>query len=459
MRQKKFISIIYLTTACFLFLLPLYLLINGGILPKAFYGVVMLSGILILYASFRFRKSENFRHKALHTGLAVLMLCYLVGETVTNSLIFTKRMPAEIPAMDLGFGVFNGPCAEYDSARGFRWTGDAPRISKIINNHIVYDRNFKINNRDFYFNRDYTYKKDDSLTKRYLVFGDSFSSGEYLEKPWPVRFNEIAGPGLELYSFCINGGGLFNWYSTFFKEVVPNYEFDGIIFAVFANDLERDFFVMQHEPSTGYTGYLDTVPDSWQDIKNHFSDRLNTYATYLPDSVIDLKRSEAIRFAEQRFLIKPDTYAFGSLISLPFLVLRNLGFRKFLDSNFSDVATDYDPGIIESSLGKKKSGMLREMVTWCRANDKQVIMSTVPYEPALQHLENGKELSQMAVCKAVSNHFELPFFDGMSCFSELDKKKKTACFLPFDIHWSQEGSDVFADEFFRFFKDNVQLPD
>jgi len=449
---KKVVVPIYLFSSLFILILTLTAWINGGMFPAIFYLMVMAIGIIIGVVGLRLR-TQAFEARGIHLFLVFFLLIYTVCESFVNFIIITKRESVEIPIQDLGFGAFNGPCADYDNIRGFRWNGEAPRISKIINNHVVYDHYFHLNEQGFYFDIDFKKIKSDSLSKRLIVLGDSFTSGEYLEKPWPVRFNELSGSDKKLYSFSVNGGGLFNWYSIFFNEIVSHYEFDGIILPVFGNDLQRDFFVMDHGPEVGLTGYLDTIPSSWQDVQDYFSEQLKPYATYMTDSLINQKKDEAIRFSEQQFRFAPDIYLFALAISTPVRMSQDNKFKKFLQDQIIDESITNDHELIERELGTDKLRMMEEIIHYCEVNEKEMIIATLPYEPGYQYLDKGQEFKHAAVCKAICRRYDLLFFDGVAIYDDLDKKSLSECFLPFDVHWSQKGSDVFAREFHAFMKD------
>ncbi len=62
-----------------------------------------------------------------------------------------------------------------------------------------------------------------------------------------VPATSTGGRAIELFNFSTGGGGLANWWSVVLRHIKPRgYELDGIIFAVWGNDLHRTFTIADH---------------------------------------------------------------------------------------------------------------------------------------------------------------------------------------------------------------------
>ena len=140
------------------------------------------------------------------------------------------------------------------------------------NNEIIWDQKIKCNNVGYISKRDYTYKKNKKKTKRYIVLGDSFSSAEFNDQSWVDYVQDnLKGTNIELYSFSLSGIGLQNWYNIYFKEILPKYEFDGIIFAFLSSDWQRPFTIFHTDSKDNILiGGFDPPPLSLKEFNTHY---------------------------------------------------------------------------------------------------------------------------------------------------------------------------------------------
>lgn len=429
------------------------LLGSYSILPVGFYLLLIVLGATLLTTGIHlWTRRSGKPNGILIWALTGLMAAYAVTEITMNIRAVVGHLPPPASSPDLGFGAFNGPCAEYDTVRGYRWTNPEIRMFKMVNRELVYDNIFRINAQGYFFPRDYTPKRKREGAKRYLVLGDSFSSAEYLRVPWTVRADSLLGQDPEIYSFSVDGGGLYNWHRIFFKEIVPVYEFDGIVLAVFGNDLEREFFVMHHMEDTGYTGYLPEVPSGKEELIQNFADALMPYAGYLPDSVMDalIDRNPE---TEPRQL--PDVYALKTLMAAPANLFTNMRFKRFLSGMLVPAGNPVSVEEARTGLGPARYERVMDIIDYCQRHGKDVVIATLPYQPALPYAARGKILRYYAYCQTIARTRDTGYFDGTSGFLSLSSQEQKLCFLPYDIHWSQQGSDYFAEQFAGFLRNRV----
>lgn len=429
------------------------LLDNSSNLPAGFYLLLITLGIFLLISGIRLSgQRTRLPHGLGIWVLTALLAIYTVSEITLNIRALAGHLPPPSSVPDLGFGAFNGPCAEYDSVRGYRWTKQQIRMFKMVNQELVYDNSFQINAQGYFFPSEYIPDKPREGGKRYLVLGDSFTSAEYLKTPWTVRADSLLGRDTELYSFSLDGGGLFNWHSMFFREIVPTYDFDGIVLAVFGNDLERDFFVMHHEEATGYTGYLSDIPETTEELKQKYGNALMPYAGYLSDSAMDAMVKQT---TEAQFVRIPQLYALISLISIPARLFNQWQFQRFLNDMLVPSAVTFSPEEVRQGIGAARYEKIMDIIRYCQQHQKDVIIATIPYEAAIPYALRGSSLRYYAFCQTIAQSENIGFFDGTAPFVSLNRRDLKLCFLPYDIHWSQQGSDYFAEKFSTYLRNRV----
>lgn len=360
---------------------------------------------------------------------------------------------------DGSFGMFNHPCAVYDPVCGYRWIPGETRTAKIVEGTLVFDQLFSPNKQGFLSPDDFKPEKSDSSVFRYIVFGDSFTAAEFLETPWPHEvqdyINRHYGGSIELYSFAIDGGGLVNWHQTFLKEVLPHYDFDGVILAIFGNDLDRKFFAMHHTDSLMYNQYFDSPPASLDVLEQSYLDSMHQTAVFYSDNQIDsilLARLQANRKKGVSFE-KPDFYFSKRLLKLAYTMQhlwKKKQFEKQYFSKKSYLDSLYQDDFVQQLIAPDKMGLIQEIADSCHARNAGLIFTVLPYKEAIRDGETGDFHSISLETMGLAEHFGGSFFDGESIFYGLEADTLDACFLPYDVHWSQKGSSRFARKFAAF---------
>lgn len=108
-----------------------------------------------------------------------------------------------------------------------------------------------------------------------------------------------------------------------------------------------------------------------------------------------------------------------------------------------------------TGLGTSRYEKLMDIIEYCQQRGKDVIIATIPYQPAIPHAARGSILRYYAYCQAIARARNTGYFDGTSAFVQLTSQEQKSCFLPHDIHWSQEGSDYFAEQFSHYLQNRV----
>lgn len=353
-------------------------------------------------------------------SLSILMWAYPLGELVW----YLKTPPQQVTG-------YNKACAEPDSIRGYRWTANEIRYFKTAAGETVFDNYFRTNNHGWVMRQDYEYRKPDIGTKRWMLLGDSFSTGIMLQTNVADRIQKSMNADslwdAQIYSFAVDGGGIVNWYQTFFGEIVPEYEFDGIVLAVYEDNLYRDLMVQQVVPGKSFLGRTDLL--DWSagvpDFANAsgFDKRRQVFSDDEINHVLQNPPRKSFDWPLKNWLYQ--------MIKQPEATHR----QKRIPANSIER--------LKQKLGSLKFNMLSEMLTWCMENDKQVILASVPSRKLLADRQSGRQNWHQQEMGIISTHWIIPYFDGYSVYSGEATVDKY--WLKYDGHWNQQGSDLYAD--------------
>lgn len=360
-------------------------------------------------------------------SIAIMMWIYPLGELV----LYLKSKPQQVTG-------YNKESAEPDFVRGYRWTARKIRYFKTASGETIFDNYFSTNEQGWVMDNDYQYQKSGDGTKRWMLFGDSFSTGIMLDTNLPNRIQESMNRDSlshsEIYSFAVDGGGIMNWHRTFFKEVVPNYEFDGVVIAVFEDNLYRNLMVQQVKAGNSFLGRTDTLD----------------WSTGIPDFItLPTVNKRAMVYSDEeinRALNNPTKPPFDwplktwlyRLIKTP---KTNLDQQKTAAKNIDQ---------LKRKLGDVKFNMLDEILTWCKQNEKQVILTSVPSRALLSEREAGTKNWHQQEMKLISKNWGTTYFDGYDVFKGAEPGMVDKYWLKYDGHWNQQGSDLYADSLSKF---------
>lgn len=346
----------------------------------------------------------------------------------------------------------------FDSIRGFRFLPGEARTVLIMNDEIEFDTKFSINNVGVPSRRDYQKKKRKGV-KRYIVFGDSFTQGYFLGTNWPDRLNKtFEKDSIEFYNFAVDGGGLMNWHNTYFKEIVGQYAFDGIIIASYGNNLHRDFWVMypDYEKEMMRGGHISPIPSRTEEISGELIH--SGAGLYKTDEQIN----EALeKLIQREFQWKPlDTY-FLTFIKQR---VKNL-FRKTIvekeeekfDTKFlGQVQKKYDFDDFIERYGEEKHQLLDTLISHAKAHQKEIILVNIPdiktvtkskVEVLSDHERKTPANILVQEMMFLADHFETDYFNGYEIFQGKPKRELPQYWLNQDGHWNEKGSDLFAEKF------------
>ncbi len=418
MKQRVKYSIQFLVSFPFAIIGGSWLLHYSFLSPSFLLGVVCI--ILGFISTFLIKK------KSINTALVLsgIAYAYLIGEGITYGFHPFK-----------GESGFNEKCAVFDHVRGYRLTKDSIRVFRSGGGKMIYDNVFYPNNKGWLMHQDYNYPKADSSTKRWMILGDSFIAGIMLKDNLPNRVqktvNDSLGSGkIELYSFGIDGGGLMNWYSIFFKELVPRYDFDGLIIAPFEDNIYRDFMIMEVQ-NESFIGRIKKF--EWEADESFRKEQFNTLRSQrLLYSDMEINELDTKRLIPFNWPLKNR--------------LERLISKKALQkkSNRLDRSSVRDILSLQDEMGQQKYKLLDKILEWCQNNNKDVLLASIPSKFELMNQLSGKRNQHRVEMNIIADHYKLKHFDGYTVFEGLNEDEINTYWFKVDGHWNQKGSDRYS---------------
>lgn len=374
------------------------------------------------------------RRRIAYAGI-MLGLAYGVAE-----LLATTLYRATVPST---YWLYEGhaPEVRFDPKSGYRVTGPATRVAKFgraedpRRAHVEYVGAVEGNAQGFPDRDDFSAERTTKGARRLVVFGDSFSGGD-LPIRWPDRCEDAsrdAGAAADLLNFSHSGFGLANWHRMLTTIVAPEgYDVDGVVFAVWDNDLARRFYVCDMgEGSERLGGRV----QSWDpaDYPATREEALRWMAEWDGRAVPheDFERALAGEWTPPRawepFIAKTVVEALtprrgGSVAAVP-------------------------PGRLAAELADTSQGrglLVREIRDTLHAFQGTGRPAIVVRIPTLDDLLARRRAPPDDDSRAFANYLGAPFLDGTDAWFGLSEEEIRADWHERDVHWAQSGSDRFA---------------
>src|SRR5262249_30985787 len=144
----------------------------------------------------------------------------------------------------------------------------------------------------------------------------------------------------------------------FFKEILPNYEFDGIVIASFPGDFYREFSVAHATKSGVYFKRFTTIPKDNIDFAQNYLPKMDKHHDITNDAHLD---ALIHRYTQSSFIfLSVDLYALQGLRELYVQVMH----PKNREKGHSLIN-------VPRNLSEIQFQKLERMVKWCRENHKQ----------------------------------------------------------------------------------------
>nr|NIM61841.1 hypothetical protein [Acidobacteriota bacterium]NIQ84725.1 hypothetical protein [Acidobacteriota bacterium] len=277
------------------------------------------------------------------------------------------------------------------------------------------------NNLGFPDAHDFTPDRADPSTRRVAVFGDSYTAGYYVPRSWP-DLAEVAAPHIDFMNFAVDGGGLVNWWSVITRLVAPQeYELDAVIFAVFGDDLFREFSVYDdgYEAVDGRQVQFARVP-------------------LAPGRGLPASRSEARRHLQpvDRFhRVSPER--FDALLRGEWRPRSTRSVRPFFAARALELLRSTGGPEAGVAAGRRFQAVHYEMMEEIRAAlaPRGVPMLAV-YVPWRDELTGGPARYGSAdEVRRFAERIGADFLDGTGAFEDLDEDELESCWLKYDGHF------------------------
>ncbi len=356
-------------------------------------------------------------------------------------LIATTLYRATVPST---YWLFedHAPEVRFDPKSGYRVTGPATRVAKFgrakdpRRAEVEYVGAVGGNAQGFPDRDDFTPQRTPDRAgpgaRRLVVFGDSFSGGD-LAVRWPDRCEDAsreAGHAADLLNFSHSGFGLANWHRMLTTIVAPEgYDVDGVVFAVWDNDLARRFYVCDMgEGSERLGGRV----QSWDpaDYPATRDEALLSMATWDGRAVPreDFERALAGEWTPPRAWE-------------PFLAMSVV--KRLAPRRGGSVAA-VEPGRLAAELADTSAGrarLVREIRDTLHATGRPALVVRIP---TLDDLVAGRRSPPGDDARAFANYLGAPFLDGTEAWTGMTEADVRADWYERDPHWNQSGSDRFA---------------
>jgi len=344
-----------------------------------------------------------------------------------------------------GFWFFEdvGRTIQFDAVCGYRLTTTPSRVIGITHGIVEYVGTIRGNCQGFPDRDDFWPKRPQGSVRRIAVFGDSFTAGQFLGQNWPDRAEDLAREAakpIQLLNFAIYAGGLANWHRVLLGIVdFDRYEIDGLIFAVYGNDLWRTFYLADDRRAKQY---MQAFWPSWNPAT--YPARLEEARPYL-------------RPADNSYVLTPEEFERPLQGQWPRSVPRY--FKPILLTMAWRSALPYVPGIwrlalpdhihrtgpapLDSASLKYRDVMIQDIKHFCEARH---LRTTVAYIPDRAELLGEDRVSQaFADARDFARTLGARFLDGREIFEGMSRAEIRAHYLPYNGHWNQVGSNRFAE--------------
>lgn len=366
------------------------------------------------------------------TNLAIIFFTYLVFDVSVSALYFANILePPSYYSSSVWVFEDSGKTVHFDSVRGYTLTQTPSRWARVTRGTVEYVGVLRGNNQGFPDSGDFSANRRDGEGKRWAVFGDSFSAGQYLKKNWPDAAEELARfepSPITFLNFSIDGGGLANWWSILTRIVrAEQYEIDGIVFAVYPGNLRRKFTVSDHRGERGHArGRVSswdpsTYPVTLEGARPFFE---TPYASHIVssdqfDSFLNGTWSPPLHYDKRARLY------------LAWQVWNAI--QERLPKDPPEPFIDFD---------EDRKKLLMDIKDAISAMGIPVVVVHVPSK--LELLEGDLDPNLIKETRAFADLLGAQLIDGKKAFEGQDKEAIKSMWLPYDAHWGQGGSDRFA---------------
>jgi hypothetical protein len=313
---------------------------------------------------------------------------------------------------------------KFDPIAGFRLTTDVTLEARISNGVAEYVGSLHGNNKGFP-SRAFLPTRTDRRIRRYAVFGDSFSQGEFYVRNWPDYAENLTMDDvqpIQFLNFSLNATGLANWWSIIINEV-SNYDLDGVIFADFGNDLDRPFTMMHMADKKFRIGRLPfwdptLYPKTFDAAEPYLPDGERYFRYYIFDEPNFLRALSGEWHPDEWFVQQQYRAVESRLQSFP--------------------APTRPSGDDE----RWRQLMMADIAKWIATRKLDARVIYIPSRDELLARQSNSNYKLDA--QRFSQVIGASFYDGSNLYVGMNDDAIRAHFFPYDAHWNLAGADLFA---------------
>lgn len=412
------------------------------------------------------------------------VITFLVCELMLNLLLANGMLRMVHPMANRS--LVSAPIARFSPTSGYKLLEGEFVRARFIQGETVFHARFRNNAQGFGSRRTYNEKKSSSDVKRYMVLGDSMSAGQMHRISWvDFAHDRLAKlhpeSKIELYSFSLGGIGLANWHSIFFKEILPRYEFDGVVIASYVDNYGRPLKTWHFEGDLGILARLDRLPSTveefqreiypdlyrraqfvfWSDQSAEEIDKLARYfagddSAYEYQSVIGGTLLNYYRTASARgwaYLLARASRLVG-VVDADQAVPVSRGDMR-LEGLTSDTILDR----LDEKYPEEHVEMFREIVAALKEQSKELILASIPSRRQLVALNaRGEASSHDDEVRILASATQASYFSGYQAFEGASESEIVNDYwFKWDGHWNMEGAELFGANFADFLAQHLEL--
>jgi len=278
-----------------------------------------------------------------------------------------------------------------------------------------------------------------------------------LRVPWPEQLERLLNrhgtEAYEVYSFAVDGGGLQNWHSIFFKEVLPHYQFDALLLAPYVDNLARPFSIACCKDGGGYFGRFAEPPRSLEEIDTAYLPKMSRVQEIAATDQIDGHVTEETSWSWQWPGLRLRT---PGAIAAMIQAARDNRKRQQEQARLNEMEAftsepdSFSRQDLEDHYGKGVIERWYLILDHCRDHGIPVLLCTVPSREGAMEFSRIKGQGTcrfQGQVRSTAQLYGCPYFDGYQAFTEhCPETIRDKLWLKYDGHWAQEGADLFAEK-------------
>lgn len=364
-------------------------------------------------------------------------------------------------AVSNDFGSSDRPYARFDSISGYKYIPGKSHLINIQDGQLAYDVVLNANGRGYPSIYEYPFLKTDSNKKRLMVLGDSYSSGEITDTTWVDLLNkklaDTPGNNTELFNFSLEAIGIRNWNNIFFKEIVPNYQFDGIVLAVFgdknyySSDLVRPFAIKNSDTKSTSQNFFESLPANKSTFDAKYKNELFEESAIYPAARQQHYAALALHHpdTQHRFeWILPKAYFLDLFTQAVGLGRKYYSFRaRYAEKNADEAqkTARYDSWKdYEQYYGPEKTKLIKDILDYCVAHHKEIWLISIPsFGIASDDPKHYRDNIYNRQLRFLASQYGAHFYDGYEMLDQIAPKDYTDYHLYEDTHWNRKGINLF----------------